>query len=74
MIFGLFVPATRKANVFVVDTVRSNQMPNLVTMYNNERKKITNEEEAESVPEGTDFFSYHLIETRNVCRISFDNI
>jgi len=51
MIFGLFVPATRKANVFVVDTVRSNQMPNLVTMYNNERKKITNEDEAESVPD-----------------------
>jgi DNA polymerase epsilon subunit 1 len=55
MIFGLFVSATRKANVFVVDTVRSNQMPNLVTMYNNERKKIINEEEAESVPEGLDF-------------------
>ncbi len=66
MIFGLFVPATRKANVFVVDTVRSNQMPNLVTMYNNERKKITNEDEAESVPEGTDLFSYHLIETCDV--------
>ena len=58
MIFGLFVPATRKANVFVVDTVRSNQMPNLVTMYNNERKKITNAEEAESVPEGSDFLGF----------------
>ena len=58
MIFGLFVPATRKANVFVVDTVRSNQMPNLVTMYNNERKKITNAEEAESVPECSDFLGF----------------
>ena len=36
-LYGLFIPATRKAHVFVVDTVRSNQMPNLNNMYNAER-------------------------------------
>ncbi len=26
MIFGLFIPATKKSNVFVVDTDKSNQV------------------------------------------------
>ncbi|EFX76056.1 hypothetical protein DAPPUDRAFT_28872, partial [Daphnia pulex] len=30
---------TSKVNFFVVDTVRSNQMPNLVNLYNEERLK-----------------------------------
>lgn len=35
--FGLFFAANKRASVFVLDTVRSNQMPNLVNMYNAER-------------------------------------
>ena len=34
--FGLFMPMTQKAAVFVVDTVRTNQMPNMTAMYNAE--------------------------------------
>ncbi len=34
--FGLFTPMTNKASVFVVDTVRTNQMPNMTAMYNAE--------------------------------------
>ena len=36
-LFGLFLPSSKKAMIFVLDTVRSNQMPNLNTMYNNLR-------------------------------------
>ncbi|XP_077163573.1 DNA polymerase epsilon catalytic subunit A isoform X2 [Paroedura picta] len=35
-LFGLFIPSQCKASVFVVDTVRSNQMPNLTSMYSAE--------------------------------------
>ena len=34
--FGLFFPASKKAAVFAVDTVRTNQMPNLNALYNAE--------------------------------------
>ena len=35
--FGLFFSTTKKAAVFASDTVRTNQMPNLTTMYQTER-------------------------------------
>jgi len=43
MILGLFIPATKKSNVFVVDTVKSNQMPNLVNLFNGEKKRLATE-------------------------------
>ena len=36
---ALFCPPAKKANFFVVDTVRTNQMPNLVSLYQDERNK-----------------------------------
>ena len=39
VIIALFSPPSKRANFFVVDTVRTNQMPNLVNMYNDERSK-----------------------------------
>ncbi len=35
--YAVFIPATKKATVCVLDTVKSNQMPNLANLYNNER-------------------------------------
>ena len=35
--FGLFFSSSKKATVFAVDTVRTNQMPNLNAMYTAER-------------------------------------
>ena len=35
--WGFIVPAQKKGTIFVVDTVRSNQLPGLATLYNNER-------------------------------------
>ena len=34
--YGLFFPASKKAAVYVVDTVRTNQMPNMTNLYNTE--------------------------------------
>ena len=35
--WGLIVPAQKKGTIFVLDTVRSNQLPGLTSLYNNER-------------------------------------
>lgn len=35
--FGLFMPSAGKAYIYVVDTVRNNQMPNLTNMFASER-------------------------------------
>ncbi len=77
-IYGLFVPATKKASVFAVDTVRSNQMPNLNNLYNNERSGYLNrhgglsssqEEEDLSIPEESYSFEVRVeTEVRQVHR------
>lgn len=36
-LFGLFIPTNHKASIFVKDTVATNQMPSMSTMYANER-------------------------------------
>ena len=53
--YGLFNPAVKKGLVFVLDTVRSNQMPNLATMYNNERQSIELNEGSKLPEEGYTF-------------------
>ncbi|XP_077864309.1 DNA polymerase epsilon catalytic subunit A-like [Saccoglossus kowalevskii] len=40
MMLGLFFPTSKKVSVFVVDTVRTNQMPNLSAMYQAERNAM----------------------------------
>lgn len=35
----LFSPPAKKANFFVIDTVRTNQMPNLENLYKEERTR-----------------------------------
>ncbi|XP_013399576.1 DNA polymerase epsilon catalytic subunit A [Lingula anatina] len=50
MIFGLFFPMSKKGSVFVVDTVRSNQMPNMTALFNAERNnKVTKSNMAEEL-------------------------
>lgn len=34
--YGLFFPASKKAAIYVVDTVRTNQMPNMTNLFNTE--------------------------------------
>lgn len=49
-LFGLFIPSQRKAAVFVVDTVRSNQMPNLNNMYSTEHTAMLEKVDQELLP------------------------
>ncbi|KAH0625488.1 hypothetical protein JD844_015027, partial [Phrynosoma platyrhinos] len=49
-LFGLFIPSQRKASVFVLDTVRSNQMPNLTNMYSAERSAMVEKVGQELLP------------------------
>uniref|UniRef100_A0A452IMV0 DNA polymerase epsilon catalytic subunit n=1 Tax=Gopherus agassizii TaxID=38772 RepID=A0A452IMV0_9SAUR len=49
-LFGLFVPSQRKASVFVLDTVRSNQMPNLTNLYSSERSAMLEKVGEELLP------------------------
>ena len=37
--FGLFLTPSKRVVVFVLDTVRTNQMPNMANMYNNEHSE-----------------------------------
>ena len=66
--FGLFMPSTKKVHIFVLDTVRSNQMPNVNTLYNNERNSITLNEGAK-LPEADYNFEIKIeTEARQVYR------
>ena len=58
----LFSPPTKKVHFFIVDTVRTNQMPNLVNLYNEERtKKLSQgDTEADTVPEAGYAFSVQV--------------
>ncbi|KAG9339579.1 hypothetical protein JZ751_023470 [Albula glossodonta] len=49
-LFGLFIPAQRKASIFVLDTVRSNQMPNLSSLYGAERTALLEKTSEELLP------------------------
>uniref|UniRef100_A0A6Q2YZ91 DNA polymerase epsilon catalytic subunit n=1 Tax=Esox lucius TaxID=8010 RepID=A0A6Q2YZ91_ESOLU len=49
-LFGLFIPSQRKASIFVLDTVRSNQMPNLSTLYGAERTALLEKTSEELLP------------------------
>uniref|UniRef100_A0A672QN47 DNA polymerase epsilon catalytic subunit n=1 Tax=Sinocyclocheilus grahami TaxID=75366 RepID=A0A672QN47_SINGR len=58
-LFGLFIPSQRKASIFVLDTVRSNQMPNLSSLYGAERAALLEKTTEELLPP-----EKHLFEVR----------
>ncbi|XP_052253908.1 DNA polymerase epsilon catalytic subunit A-like [Dreissena polymorpha] len=61
MLFGLFFPMAKKGTVFVVDTVRSDQMPNLNAMFNAERNvKVTKGADEAMLPEAGHKLDYTL--------------
>uniref|UniRef100_A0A3P9H1R7 DNA polymerase epsilon catalytic subunit n=1 Tax=Oryzias latipes TaxID=8090 RepID=A0A3P9H1R7_ORYLA len=49
-LFGLFIPSQRKASIFILDTVRSNQMPNLSNLYSAERTALLERTTEELLP------------------------
>ncbi|XP_070201892.1 DNA polymerase epsilon catalytic subunit A-like [Littorina saxatilis] len=51
MLLGVFFPMSKRGTVFVVDTVRSDQMPNLQALFNAERNtKLTKGADEASLP------------------------
>uniref|UniRef100_A0A8D1TG87 DNA polymerase epsilon catalytic subunit n=1 Tax=Sus scrofa TaxID=9823 RepID=A0A8D1TG87_PIG len=58
-LFGIFVPSQRKASVFVLDTVRSNQMPSLSALYSAEHSLLLEKVGPELLPP-----SKHTFEVR----------
>ncbi|KAK3581719.1 hypothetical protein CHS0354_015350 [Potamilus streckersoni] len=61
MIFGVFFPMSKKGTVFVVDTVRSDQMPNLNSIFNAERNaKILKGVGEDMLPPGGHHLDYKL--------------
>ena len=72
-LFGMFLPVGKRASVFVVDTVRSNQMPNLNNLYNNERatfiQKSSANDSQDAIPESDYSFEVRVeIDVRHVYR------
>ncbi|KAF4795109.1 hypothetical protein TURU_095920 [Turdus rufiventris] len=49
-LLGLFIPSQRKAAIFVLDKVRSNQMPNLTTLFSVERAALLEKVGKELLP------------------------
>lgn len=59
--FGFFFPPSKRAVVFVLDTVRSNQMPNLGNLFNAERNaKLASGTDASLLPETDYTFEIHV--------------
>ena len=60
-IWGLIIPAQKKGTVFVLDTVRSNQLPGLTNLYNSERASyISRPDRPAVVPESDYSFDIKL--------------
>ena len=61
-IWGLIIPAQKKGTVFVVDTVKSNQLPGLTSLYNTERSSYLSKQDRPSgfVPESDHSFDIRL--------------
>uniref|UniRef100_T1J6P1 DNA polymerase epsilon catalytic subunit n=1 Tax=Strigamia maritima TaxID=126957 RepID=T1J6P1_STRMM len=49
--YGLFFPASKKATVFVLDTVANNQMPNMNSLYSAERNAKLATDSDTNIPE-----------------------
>ncbi|CAM1314648.1 POLE (predicted), partial [Pycnogonum litorale] len=59
--YGLFFPVAKKGHIFVTDTVKSNQMPNINTLYNVERNnKISKGGDPNSLPEAGHTFEIKI--------------
>ncbi|KAI4482468.1 hypothetical protein M0802_013686, partial [Mischocyttarus mexicanus] len=57
-LWGLFLSASKRVHIFVLDTVSSNQMPNLNALYTHERESMvekTGEDKVKILPDGMKF-------------------
>ena len=67
-LFGLFVMATKKVHIFVLDRVRTNQMPTMATIYESERTARLSKYDNYPVPPQDFTFDIRIeTEARRVC-------
>lgn len=69
--WGLFMEGVKKAVIIVLDTVRTNQLPNVKNMYTNERLAyIKTKQEKQYIPPAEDFAftSFHCLDMSEVVR------
>ncbi|XP_011332677.2 DNA polymerase epsilon catalytic subunit A isoform X4 [Ooceraea biroi] len=70
-LWGLFLGASRRAHVFVLDSVASNQLPNMNTLYAQERKAAlekNGEDKMTQVPKTVQFVTQVETNFQQVCR------
>ncbi|XP_058137158.1 DNA polymerase epsilon catalytic subunit A [Dasypus novemcinctus] len=68
-LFGVFIPSQRRASVFVLDTVRSNQMPSLGSMYSSEHSLLLQKMGPELLPPPKHTFEVRAeTDLKTVCR------
>ncbi|XP_006147397.3 DNA polymerase epsilon catalytic subunit A [Tupaia chinensis] len=68
-LFGVFIPAQRRASVFVLDTVRSNQMPNLSALYSAEHSLLLERAGPELLPPSKHTFEVRAeTDLKTICR------
>ncbi|XP_043787268.1 DNA polymerase epsilon catalytic subunit 1 [Apis laboriosa] len=71
-LWGLFLNASKRAHIFVLDSVSSNQMPNMNTLYTQERDIVISMNGADKVkflPESMQFTLKFETNFQQVCRI-----
>uniref|UniRef100_A0A8C5UT22 DNA polymerase epsilon catalytic subunit n=1 Tax=Microcebus murinus TaxID=30608 RepID=A0A8C5UT22_MICMU len=68
-LFGLFIPSQRRASVFVLDTVRSNQMPSLSALYSTEHSLLLDRVGPELLPPSKHTFEVRAeTDLKTICR------
>ncbi|XP_059531846.1 DNA polymerase epsilon catalytic subunit A isoform X2 [Myotis daubentonii] len=68
-LFGIFVPSQRRASVFVLDTVRSNQMPSLSALYSAEHSLLLEKVGPELLPPPKHTFEVRAeTDLKTICR------
>ncbi|PBC29548.1 DNA polymerase epsilon catalytic subunit A [Apis cerana cerana] len=71
-LWGLFLNASKRAHIFILDSVSSNQMPNMNTLYTQERDIVISMNGADKVkflPESMQFTLKFETNFQQVCRI-----
>ncbi|XP_053980973.1 DNA polymerase epsilon catalytic subunit 1 [Hylaeus volcanicus] len=71
-LWGLFLNTSKRAHIFVLDKVSSNQMANLNTLYVEERKtavSMSGEDKVKTLPESMQFVMRFETNFQQVCRV-----
>lgn len=71
-LWGLFLDASKKSHIYVLDSVASNQLPNMNSLYSQERKAMlekSGEEKISRLPKTVQFTIHIETNFQHVCRM-----